>query len=61
MVIMKNQVNDNGDLGPIYGSQWRGWRAFGHTIDQLKELITNIKENPDSRRLMVSAWNCCLN
>ena len=42
-----------GDLGPIYGKQWRDWDGK----DQLKELITNIKENPNSRRLMVSAWN----
>jgi len=43
----------DGDLGPIYGKQWRDWDGK----DQLKELITNIKENPNSRRLMVSAWN----
>ncbi len=49
--------NDNGDLGPIYGSQWRGWRAFGHTIDQLKELVEGLKTNPDSRRHIVTAWN----
>ncbi|MDB4452638.1 thymidylate synthase [bacterium] len=52
----------DGGLGPIYGKQWRGWKVtYGsgptQTVDQLKELITNIKENPDSRRLIVSAWN----
>ena len=53
----KKSGNDNGDLGPIYGSQWRGWRAFGHTIDQLKELVEGLKTNPDSRRHIVTAWN----
>jgi thymidylate synthase len=43
-----------GDLGPIYGKQWRKW---GNTIDQIDDLVRNLKENPDSRRLMVSAWN----
>ena len=51
-----------GDLGPIYGKQWREWSPVAGEInkggkDQIKELIKNIKENPDSRRLMVSAWN----
>jgi len=51
-----------GELGPIYGKQWRNWDyRFGsgptYKIDQIKELIENIKENPNSRRLMVSAWN----
>jgi thymidylate synthase len=48
----------DGDLGPIYGHQWRSWRtADGHTIDQLSHVIREIKENPNSRRLIVSAWN----
>jgi thymidylate synthase len=46
-----------GELGPIYGAQWRSWRAFGHTIDQLKELVEGLKNNPDGRRHLVTAWN----
>lgn len=47
-----------GDLGPVYGSQWRSWRAAdGRTIDQLAEVVAQIRRNPDSRRLIVSAWN----
>ena len=51
-----------GELGPIYGKQWRGWFAYNKQVDpvfvdQIKELIKQIKLNPDSRRLMVSAWN----
>ena len=51
-----------GELGPIYGKQWRSWSPVAGDInkggkDQIKELIKNLKENPDSRRLMVSAWN----
>jgi thymidylate synthase len=47
-----------GDLGPVYGEQWRSWRtADGRKIDQLTEVISQIKANPDSRRLIVSAWN----
>lgn len=51
-----------GELGPIYGKQWRNWFGYDtdvnpYCIDQIKELIQNIKENPNSRRLMVSAWN----
>jgi thymidylate synthase len=47
-----------GDLGPVYGAQWRSWRtADGRKIDQLTEVISQIKANPDSRRLIVSAWN----
>lgn len=46
------------ELGPVYGSQWRSWQTKdGHTIDQLSELIEQIKTNPDSRRLILSAWN----
>lgn len=48
----------DGDLGPIYGAQWRRWRApDGRTIDQLGELMEQIRHDPDSRRLLVSAWN----
>jgi thymidylate synthase len=47
-----------GELGPVYGVQWRAWAAErGHTIDQITQLIADIKSNPDSRRLIVSAWN----
>jgi thymidylate synthase len=46
-----------GDLGPIYGKQWRQWNSSNGKIDQIHDLITNLKDNPDSRRLMVSAWN----
>lgn len=48
----------NGDLGPVYGKQWRSWEgANGETIDQIAELIHTIRHNPDSRRMVVSAWN----
>jgi thymidylate synthase len=46
-----------GELGPVYGKGWRAWKTWGGHIDQLKELITNLKENPHSRRLMISAWD----
>ncbi|MDA3872431.1 MAG: thymidylate synthase [Kiritimatiellae bacterium] len=56
--IWNEWADDNGDLGPIYGKQWRSWDApDGRTIDQLSWVIEEIKRNPDSRRLMVSAWN----
>lgn len=48
-------ANEAGDLGPVYGAQWRNWNNEG--IDQLSEVIEQIKTNPNSRRLMVSAWN----
>ena len=48
----------NGDLGPVYGQQWRSWATpDGHTIDQIKEVVHTLKTNPDSRRIIVSAWN----
>lgn len=51
-------ANEQGELGPVYGAQWRSWPAAdGRYIDQLSEVITAIKQNPDSRRLLVSAWN----
>lgn len=51
-------ANSDGELGPVYGKQWRRWQAAdGREVDQIADLIHNIKTNPDSRRLIVSAWN----
>lgn len=56
--IWDEWADENGDLGPVYGSQWRSWpTADGRNIDQIAQLIEQIKCNPDSRRLIVSAWN----
>lgn len=56
--IWNEWADDNGDLGPVYGKQWRSWTApNGTTIDQISKLIEEIKSNPDSRRLVVNAWN----
>ncbi len=56
--IWDEWADANGDLGPVYGKQWRSWpTADGRSIDQLSEVIAQIKRNPDSRRLIVSAWN----
>lgn len=56
--IWDEWADENGDLGPVYGHQWRSWPApDGSTIDQLTNVINQIKNNPDSRRLIVSAWN----
>ncbi len=56
--IWDEWADENGDLGPVYGHQWRSWPTpDGKAIDQLSEVIKMIKENPDSRRLIVSAWN----
>ena len=56
--IWDEWANDAGDLGPIYGHQWRHWPTQdGRSIDQLAEVIVQIKTNPNSRRLIVSAWN----
>ncbi|MEH7103335.1 thymidylate synthase, partial [Bacillus velezensis] len=56
--IWNEWADENGELGPVYGSQWRSWRgADGETIDQISRLIHDIKTNPNSRRLIVSAWN----
>jgi len=50
--------DENGDLGPVYGSQWRSWgTADGGTIDQIARVVELIRTNPDSRRMIVSAWN----
>jgi thymidylate synthase len=53
--IWDEWADENGDLGPIYGAQWRNWNNDG--IDQLKEVISSLKENPSSRRMIVTAWN----
>ena len=56
--IWDEWADKNGDLGPVYGHQWRSWMSNdGIIIDQISELIKNIKQNPNSRRLIVSAWN----
>lgn len=58
VTIWDEWADENGDLGPIYGKQWRAWEAKdGRVIDQIGELIEQIKKTPDSRRLLVSAWN----
>lgn len=59
--IWDEWADENGELGPVYGVQWRSWPDYqGGTIDQISQLIEQIKTNPDSRRLMVSAWNVAL-
>lgn len=56
--IWNEWADEEGNLGPVYGHQWRSWTSNdGRTIDQISELIKQIKENPDSRRLIVNAWN----
>ena len=56
--IWNEWADENGDLGPVYGAQWRRWKTTdGRSIDQISEVIEQIKKNPDSRRLIVSAWN----
>jgi thymidylate synthase len=56
--IWDEWADENGDLGPVYGSQWRSWPApNGQKIDQISNVIEQIRTNPDSRRLIVSAWN----
>ncbi|MDQ0858756.1 thymidylate synthase [Bacillus sp. V2I10] len=56
--IWNEWADENGELGPVYGHQWRSWTgADGQTVDQISKLISQIKNNPDSRRLIVSAWN----
>ena len=58
VTIWDEWADEHGELGPVYGSQWRSWHsADGRTIDQISQVIGEIKKNPDSRRLMVSAWN----
>ncbi|MCG8049329.1 MAG: thymidylate synthase [Candidatus Thiodiazotropha endolucinida] len=58
VTIWDEWADENGDLGPVYGYQWRSWPASdGGRIDQISQLIGQIRKNPDSRRLVVSAWN----
>jgi thymidylate synthase len=58
VTIWDEWADEKGDLGPIYGAQWRSWpTADGRTIDQLREVVAAIRTQPDSRRLLVSAWN----
>ena len=56
--IWDEWADENGDLGPVYGKQWRSWAApDGRTIDQIQWVLDEIRTNPNSRRLIVSAWN----
>jgi thymidylate synthase len=56
--IWNEWANENGDLGPVYGKQWRSWEgADGKVVDQIADVINQLKNNPDSRRMIVSAWN----
>ncbi|MFN2395246.1 MAG: thymidylate synthase [Bacteroidales bacterium] len=55
--IWDEWADENGDLGPVYGAQWRSWNSVDGPIDQISRLIEQIKTNPDSRRHLVSAWN----
>ncbi len=56
--IWNEWTDENGELGPVYGKQWRSWQgANGETIDQISDAIKQIKNNPDSRRIIISAWN----
>ncbi|MCH8307814.1 MAG: thymidylate synthase, partial [Proteobacteria bacterium] len=56
--IWDKWADDNGELGPVYGVQWRNWPApDGGTIDQISQVVEALRENPDSRRILVCAWN----
>ena len=57
VTIWNEWADASGDLGPVYGAQWRSWQTNDGTIDQIKNVISQIKDNPESRRLIVSAWN----
>jgi thymidylate synthase len=58
VTIWNEWADADGNLGPVYGKQWRSWQApDGRTIDQMRDVVEQIKRNPDSRRLIVSAWN----
>ncbi|MCG2634083.1 MAG: thymidylate synthase [Gammaproteobacteria bacterium] len=59
--IWDEWADTRGELGPVYGSQWRSWPDYdGGTIDQIAQVVSNIRQTPDSRRLLVSAWNVAL-
>lgn len=55
--IWDEWADEHGDLGPVYGAQWRSWNSSSGPVDQISELIAQIRSNPDSRRHMVNAWN----
>ena len=56
--IWDEWADERGDLGPVYGKQWRSWATpDGRTIDQIREVVETLKTNPDSRRIVVTAWN----
>ena len=55
--IWNEWADENGELGPVYGKQWRSWQGADGVVDQISDLIKQIRANPDSRRLIVSAWN----
>ena len=58
VTIWDEWADENGDLGPVYGHQWRSWPAAdGRKIDQISQVIDQLRNNPDSRRIIVSAWN----
>ena len=58
VTIWDEWADENGELGPVYGAQWRHWKtAEGTEVDQLANLMKSLKENPDSRRHIISAWN----
>ncbi len=58
VTIWDEWADENGELGPVYGRQWRSWpKGDGASIDQIEKLVADIKRNPDSRRLIVTAWN----
>ncbi|MCB9448437.1 MAG: thymidylate synthase [Flavobacteriales bacterium] len=55
--IWDEWADENGNLGPVYGKQWRSWEANGQVIDQIQDVLNQLRNNPDSRRIIVSAWN----
>ena len=55
MRIWNEWADDKGNLGPVYGHQWRNWNSEG--IDQIQQVIDTLRTNPDSRRMLISAWN----
>jgi thymidylate synthase len=57
VTIWDEWADPDGELGPVYGKQWRSWEGAGGEVDQMREVVEQLKTNPDSRRLIVSAWN----